>query len=114
MNLRELILNLTPLWVIRRRIRLNPPSASFRTSTGRTFRLLKVTEDFCLAVASEVYDPEITDKLIKMHKEGEALQKAALKGLNNLTTLEKERVFKKAKDLEKVVEIADYWKDRER
>lgn len=112
MNLKEIILNLTPLWVIRRRVRLNPPAASFRTSTGRTFRLLKVTEDFCLAVASEVYDPEITDKLLKMHKEGEALQQAALRGLNNLTTLEKERAFKKPKDLEKVVEISDYWKDK--
>lgn len=85
----------------------NPPTASFRTTTGRTFRVIKVDDNFCVAIAAEAYDPRITEKLMQMHREGAKLQEAALQGLNNLTMLEKARLFNKDRDLSELSENFD-------
>ena len=104
LTLRDILFNLAPLFLIKKIYRDNPPTASFRTAAGRTFRVVRVDDNFCIAIAAEDYDPRITEKLLEMHKEGERLQQAAIKGLNNLTTLEKSRLFKNDRDLSDLAE----------
>lgn len=81
----KFLLYLMPLWLIKRIYKAYPPTSSFRTTLGRVFRLIRVDDDFCIAVSSEKYDQEVAEKLLKMQQEGQKMIDSAVEGLNMLS-----------------------------
>ena len=90
----RLLIYLMPVWLVKILFRTMPPTACFRTTLGRVFRLIKVDDDFCLAISSEKYDKEVTRKLMKMKEDGERMVNAAINGINTLSYDEREKVVK--------------------
>ena len=95
MMLLEFFVNLLPLGIVKKLYGLRPPTAGFRTTTGRIFRLIKVTDNLCLAVASEEYDPKVIEMLTAMRKKGEALIETSIEGLNMLSFDARESIMLK-------------------
>lgn len=91
----KFLLYLMPLWLIKRIYKAYPPTSSFRTTLGRVFRLIRVDDDFCIAVSSEKYDKEVAEKLLKMQKEGQAMIDSAINGLNMLSYDNREIAMRK-------------------
>lgn len=76
-----------------------PPTVCFRTTLGRVFRLIRVDNDFCIAISGEKYDKEVAKKLLAMKKQGEQLIDTAINGLNTLSYENRENALrKKAKE----------------
>ncbi len=71
-----------------------PPTAGFRTTLGRTFRLIKIDNDTCLAISSEKYDKRVKEKLLQMQKQGEALVDSAINGLTMLSFEERDDMLR--------------------
>lgn len=97
--LRKITFNLTPLFVFKWANKLMPPTATFQTTLGRRFRLIKVDNDFCIAISSEKYDADVAKELTKMKKQGEDLIDTAVAGLNMLSADNREAAIYEA-DLE--------------
>lgn len=87
------LIYLLPVWLVKLLYKTMPPTACFRTTTGRVFRLVKVDYDFCLALSSDKYDKEVTRKLLKMKEDGERMVEAAISGINNLSYDEREKIL---------------------
>jgi hypothetical protein len=79
------LINLLPLWLVKKLYKALPPTACFRTTLGRVFRLIRIDDDFCIAISSEKYDAEVAKKLMDMKKQGEKLVDTAIAGLNTLS-----------------------------
>ena len=106
--LRSLILNLLPVWVVKRIYRLKPPTASFKTTTGRIFRLIKINDDFLLAVSNTRYDAEVSKKLVAMIEQGEAIRQAGIEGLNMLSFDERSRAMENDLENDRISRIKQY------
>ena len=91
--LRKIIFNLTPLFVFRWANKLMPPTATFQTTLGRRFRLIKVDNDFCIAISSEKYDAEVAKELTKLKQQGEEMIDTAVAGLNMLSIDNREQAI---------------------
>ena len=89
------LLYLMPLWLIKKIYKAYPPTSSFRTTLGRVFRLIKVDDDFCIAVSSEKYDKEVAEKLLKMQQQGQRMIDSAVEGLNMLSYDNRESAMRK-------------------
>lgn len=89
------LLYLMPLWLIKLTYKTLPPTACFRTTLGRVFRLIRVDNDFCIAISSEKYDKEVAKKLMAMKKKGEDLIDTAIAGLNTLSYENREDAMRK-------------------
>lgn len=93
------LIYLLPLALIKWLFKNYPPTASFRTTLGRVFRIIRVDDEFCIAIASEKYDAEVAKKLMKMKEQGERLIDTAIAGLNTLSYENREDALrKKAKE----------------
>ena len=91
--LRKIIFNLTPLFVFKWANKLMPPTATFQTTLGRRFRLIKVDNDFCIAISSEKYDAEVAKELTKLKQQGEEMIDTAVAGLNMLSIDNREQAI---------------------
>lgn len=67
----KFFINILPLFVIKLIYRTLPPAACFRTTLGRVFRLIRITDDFCIAISSEKYDKEVLKNLMAMKEKGQ-------------------------------------------
>ena len=106
--LRDLILNLLPVGIVKNIYRLKPPTASFKTTTGRVFRLIKITDDFLLAVSNTKYDAEVSEKLVAMIKKGEAIRQAGIEGLNMLSFDERSRAMESDLENDRINRLKQY------
>lgn len=79
------LIYLMPLFLIKMFYKTLPPTACFRTTLGRVFRLIRVDNEFCIAVSSEKYDSEVIKKFLDMREQGEKLVDTAIAGLNSLS-----------------------------
>ena len=73
--------------------KLMPPTATFQTTLGRRFRLIKVDNDFCIAISSEKYDAEVAKELTKLKQQGEEMIDTAVAGLNMLSIDNREQAI---------------------